>query len=114
LQEGGAWSVLYAILHGTRAAGISERDIGGTVRVTGHHRSTLVLFDAVPGGAGHALHVARHLPQVLRAAREVVADCECGEETSCYSCLRSYSNQLVHDQLARGTARDVLTQLVGT
>ena len=67
----------------------------------------------MPGGAGHALHLARHLPQTLRAAYDVVANCECGPETSCYSCLRSYSNQQRHNDLIRGAAQEVLGTLLG-
>ena len=39
--------------------------------------------------------------------------CECGPETSCYTCLRSYSNQLYHEQLSRGAAAEVLRLVLG-
>jgi ATP-dependent helicase YprA (DUF1998 family) len=107
------WSVLYAILNGARDVGVAPTDIDGTLRITGDGLATMVLFDAVPGGAGHAVHISRHLPQALRAAYDVVANCECGPETSCYSCLRSYSNQRHHDELVRGLAQEVLGKLLG-
>jgi ATP-dependent helicase YprA (DUF1998 family) len=107
-----ARSVLYALLHGARAAGVAESDIDGTVRTVGPQAVTLVLFDAVPGGAGHASHAANHLDIVVREGLSIVSDCECGEETSCYSCLRSYSNQIWHEELSRGAARNVLAQLI--
>ena len=99
------WSVLYAILNGAREVGVAPTDIDGTLRITGQGVATLVLFDAVPGGAGHAIHISRHLPQTFRAAYDLVANCECGPETSCYSCLRSYNNQQHHDEMVRGLAR---------
>jgi hypothetical protein len=37
-----------------------------------------------------------------------MAGCECGQETSCYECLRNFYNQWCHDQLRRGLARDFL------
>jgi len=72
----------------------------------------LVLFDNVPGGAGHVRRIADELPDVFRAAWERVDECECGEETSCYECLRNYRNQHYHDQLRRGLARDFLRSLL--
>jgi hypothetical protein len=39
-----------------------------------------------------------------------VARCECGEDTSCYQCLRNYYNQFCHDDLRRGPARDFLAR----
>jgi hypothetical protein len=43
-----------------------------------------------------------------------MASCECGGDTasgSCYSCLRSYSNQFCHDKLDRGLVIRFLTEL---
>jgi ATP-dependent helicase YprA (DUF1998 family) len=67
-----------------------------------------VFFDDVPGGAGHARFLAGHVEEFLLSGVQVVADCECGEETSCYSCLRTYSNQWIHDDLSRAAALDFL------
>jgi hypothetical protein len=50
--------------------------------------------------------------RVLKAALKRVTSCECGPETSCYGCLRSYENQRDHDQLSRGDALTLLTHLV--
>ncbi len=38
-------------------------------------------------------------------------ECECGAETSCYGCLRSYRNAFSHDQLSRAAALTLLNQL---
>jgi len=41
-----------------------------------------------------------------------VRRCECGEETSCYGCLRNFRNQAFHEQLRRGDALTFLGRLV--
>lgn len=108
-------SVLYAIVEAaSESLEIARDDIGGTLSPTGMNTWSLSLFDTVPGGAGHVLMVAQHLPKVLRAALRRVESCECGRETSCYGCLRSFSNRRDHDVLSRGRAADVLSTLLGS
>jgi ATP-dependent helicase YprA (DUF1998 family) len=110
------WSVLFALLEGaSQALGIRRDDLDGTLY---RHRESpvpaLVLFDNVPGGAGHVLRVADALDLAFQSALERVADCECGEETSCYECLRNFRNQPYHDHLQRGLARDFLRQVLSS
>ncbi|MBN1247674.1 MAG: DEAD/DEAH box helicase [Anaerolineae bacterium] len=107
-------SVLYALLEGaSEALGIRRDDLDGTLYpYTTGLAPALLLYDNVPGGAGHVRRVATELPDVFRAAYNRVKSCECGEETSCYECLRNYRNQYFHDQLRRGLARDFLFGLL--
>lgn len=109
-----AWrSVLYAVLEAAcEMLEIGRDDIGGSLTPTGSDRWEIVLFDAVPGGAGHVLMIEERLENVLEAAFRRVSICDCGPETSCYGCLRSYSNQREHDTLSRGAAEQVLRQLI--
>lgn len=109
-----AWlSVMYAIVEAaSEILEISRDDIGGSLTPVGENHWSITLFDAVPGGAGHVLHVEENLEQVLNAALERVGECECGPETSCYGCLRSYQNQRDHDFLSRGAAEQLLRRLV--
>lgn len=107
-------SALYAMLEASPTLDIDRADIDGTIRYSTGSRSSLVIFDAVPGGAGYARRLAAELPALLTAARERVEDCECGEETSCYSCLRSYANQYWHEDLTRRGALSILNQLSPT
>ncbi len=94
-------SLLYAILGATAdVLGIARDDIDGTLMYTGGHPS-LVLFDTVPGGAGCVLQIPDRFDEIMARAAKRVSDCECGLETSCYSCLRSFRNQKYHDQLSR-------------
>lgn len=109
-----ARSLLYAILEGVEAVDVARDDVGGTLY---HHSAdaapALVLYDAVAGGAGHVFRIADNLDAVLRAGLAKVSSCECGPETSCYSCLRNYRNQSYHDNLRRSDAIAVLTKYVG-
>jgi hypothetical protein len=57
----GSWrSTLYALLEGvSERLQISRYDIDGTLYPTPGRRTSLVIFDAVPGGAGSAIRIAR-------------------------------------------------------
>jgi hypothetical protein len=108
-----AWlSAMYALLEGAaQSLGISRDDIDGTLYAHQGSQPGLVLFDTVPGGAGNALQIAEHLDKVVAAAVARVSTCDCGEESSCYSCLRGYRNQRFHDDLSRRAALDILGSL---
>ncbi len=107
------YSLLYALLEGASAAlEISRDDIDGTLYHRRGGSTSLVLFDTVPGGAGGATRIAEHFPEVLLAAVKRLENCDCGAETSCYGCLRTYRNQTRHELLVRGAALEALRQLV--
>ena len=110
----GHWrSTLYALLEGaSERLQISRDDIDGTLYPTPGGKTSLVIFDAVPGGAGSAIRIARSFGEVLEAALTRVTRCDCGEETSCYGCLRGYRNQQFHEELRRGAAVDFLRPLI--
>lgn len=108
-----AQSVLYAVLQAAASVlQIAATNIDGAV--TSYHTSapTIDIVDTVPGGAGYARIIAQSLPSVLQAALQLARQCECGPETSCYMCLRSFSNQRVHDRLSRGAAADYLASFL--
>ena len=112
-DEEDARSLLYAVLGGVEAVDVARDDVDGTLHFHSHGGSpALVIFDTVAGGAGHSLRIAERLPEVLASARSRVATCECGEETSCYSCLRNYRNQFHHDKLRRGVALGLLDRVL--
>jgi ATP-dependent helicase YprA (DUF1998 family) len=107
-------SVLYALLEGaSETLGIRRDDLDGTLyRYSAGIAPAVVLYDNVPGGAGHVRRIAEELEDVFHTAWRRVDQCECGEETSCYECLRNFRNQHYHDQLTRGLARDFLRDLL--
>lgn len=109
-----AWlSTMYAIVEAaSETLEIAREDIGGSLTPAGVDRWAITLFDAVPGGAGHVLQVEQNLERVMQVALKRVSECECGPETSCYGCLRSYQNQRDHDDLSRGLAEQVLRRLI--
>ncbi|AGT93585.1 dead/deah box helicase [Rhodococcus erythropolis CCM2595] len=105
-------SVLYALLEGaSEALEISRDDIDGTLSWSADGRRSIVLFDTVPAGAGAAKKIAENLGAVLEGAVERVQSCECGEETSCYGCLRSYRNARHHEKLSRRGALAIFRHL---
>jgi ATP-dependent helicase YprA (DUF1998 family) len=109
-----ALSVLYALVTGAVVLGIPDNDIGGVLRPLGSGRFGLVLYDTVPGGAGHVTSLAGRLGDLFDAALQRVHGCTCGAETSCYGCLRNYRNERVHDDLNRREAIDFLHAMMGT
>ncbi|MEZ0383991.1 DEAD/DEAH box helicase [Mycobacterium sp. pW045] len=105
-------STLYALLGGaSEALEISRDDIDGALAWNSDGLRSIVLFDTVPGGAGAAMKIAEKVELVLKAALDRVNTCDCGPETSCYGCLRSYRNGRYHDKLSRVGALQVLESL---
>ena len=111
-SQSGRLSLLYALLEGASTAlGISRDDLDGVVFGQSPLPQVLI-YDNVPGGAGYARRIGEEFDDVLRAALAEVDSCECGPETSCYECLRSYGNQPYHDLLSREQAVNILRQLM--
>lgn len=107
-------SVLYAFIEGAVGyLGIDRREIDGCLNYTTKSGiPTIILFDQVPGGAGHVKRIGKYLDKVIDEAKSRVSGlCGCGEETSCYGCLRNYSNQIYHDILVRGLALEFFVEL---
>ena len=112
-DEWEAYSVAYAILLGAADA-LEVPDTDLNVTITGGDlptESAVVLYDNVPGGAGLVKQLEREsvLAEVLRAAKERVQG-NCGCDSSCYGCLRSYRNQFAHSHLNRIRALEVLNR----
>lgn len=105
-------SLKYALLQGaSRALQIERKDIEGVLfpeAVGTGWQQTIVLYDNVPGGAGHVKRIQQEIKQVVAAALEIV-DCTC--EKSCYRCLREYGNQWEHHLLERGRVIEFLRVL---
>ncbi|GGL15910.1 DEAD/DEAH box helicase [Planomonospora parontospora] len=107
-------STLYALLEGAAyGLEISRDDIDGTVHSGADGKTSLVIYDTVPGGAGSVMRIARGFDIVGETALRRMSACECGEETSCYGCLRNRRNERNHELLSRGTALKVLRLLAG-
>ena len=110
MKEGFWESLMYSIIEGMSSAlEIDRSDIDGTLYVKNSYTKSIVLFDTVPGGAGHVKRLLdeEQFIKTLTHALEKVSSCSCGgenQDTSCYNCLRNYYNQYCHDKLKRGYA----------
>ena len=110
-------SVMYVLLNSfANELNIERRDIKAclTYKITnGRMEHKIIIYDAVPGGAGHSRRLATEDGEVLKAVikRAIVLlnTCECSP--SCYRCLRSYENQKIHEILDREKALKFLKQL---
>lgn len=111
--EDAALSALHALIAAAPTIGIAQNDLGGSLAVGQNGKPTIVIFDDVPGGAGHTRFVAAHLEELVTGAITRLAECTCGEDTSCYGCLRSFRNQWGHERLTRRAALEVIQRLVG-
>jgi hypothetical protein len=102
------WSLCDAILGGMAAqCEIPISEINATLNPSSDG-TAVVLFDTVPGGAGHVRSVYEQPENILVRALERVIDCACDPSTSCYECLRGYRNQYRHRELKRGVASEFL------
>ena len=117
ISDQGFWlSLTAALLAGaSKALEIERGDIDGTVlSYGGSGYRAVVLFDSVPGGAGHVLRIAGEFRRVMEAALEITDGCSgCSRDQSCNGCLRNYRNQYAHDLLRRGPVADFLVKALG-
>jgi len=110
-------SVMYALLNSfANELNIERRDIKAclTYKITnGKMEHRIIMYDAVPGGAGHSRRLVTEVGEILKAvikrAITLLNTCECSP--SCYRCLRSYENQKIHEILDREKALNFLKQL---
>lgn len=111
-----ALSFLYAFLEGVSIAlGIERTDIDGVLEFNLDMQSyDILLYDNVPGGAGHVKRLLSKEAIVgsLKAGLDKVSKECCDENTSCYNCLRNYYNQSYHNKLVRKLARNFINRLL--
>ena len=97
----GCNSIISALIQGAaRTLNARRQDIAGTFYFDGGS-PVFVLYDDVPGGAGLANAAHSRIIDVVSAAVTLCEGCTCGETSSCYGCLRTYSNQFEHEDLDR-------------
>ena len=109
--EWAAYSVAYAMLLGAaEALGVPDTDLNATIAGGANPaESAIVLYDNVPGGAGLVAQLEQEtkFDEVLANARKRVQG-NCGCDSSCYGCLRSYRNQFAHPYLDRRSALEAI------
>jgi hypothetical protein len=117
-EPGFAFSLAYAIVEGAaEVLGVPSNDLNATIAYGSESFSIppIILYDNVPGGAGLVAHLEEKniLRGCLETARKRVSGaCGCGENDSCYGCLRSYRNQFTHQYLQRGPVLHYLEELL--
>lgn len=112
-------SVMYALLEALSSVmDIERNDIKGCLHKIVYDNKliyVIVLYDAVAGGAGHVRRLVTEdglcFRQVVEKAIAITKGCNCSP--SCYSCLRNYYNQKIHDLLNRKYAYDFLENYYG-
>ena len=105
-----ALSFMYALLEGmSNALNIDRNDIDGVLDRNFETCSfDVLIFDNVPGGAGHSKRLIDKddfIAVLQNTLDKVSQDC-CDENTSCYNCLRNYYNQSFHEKLVRKYAKE--------
>lgn len=92
---------------------VPETELGGTMYENETHGISLLIYDDVPGGAGHARQLSDRVRELVEEAYKVVdGHCGCGEETCCYGCIANYYNQMRQAKLSRGAAKRILGALL--
>lgn len=109
-------SVMYALLNAfATEMSIERKDIKACLtykQVNGVMTHKIIIYDSVPGGAGHSRRLVEEnvLKQIIDRAYSLLNSCKC--EPSCYRCLRSYENQKIHELLDRQKAMTFLKKLI--
>ncbi len=110
--DGGAFwrSLTYALLAAAaQVIDVPRSEVDGLFRpLTQNHDkiAEIIIYDNVPGGAGYSRRIAKQFPEILQCAYQMVNSCSCS--SSCYDCLRTYTNQLFHYELDRHLVLDFL------
>lgn len=60
-------------------------------------RREIILYDTTAGGAGYARQLGNRIGELFSAASNRLTNCAC--QDSCYACLRTYHNQIIHSRL---------------
>ena len=107
--------MLYSLLEGiSQAFNIERKDIDDIVIKNALNNYDLIIFDNVPGGAGHVKRIMNPimLSKTFNLALKKVKQNCCEENTSCYNCLRNYNNQSYHKLLKRKLAIEQLEEII--
>jgi hypothetical protein len=103
-------SITYALLAGSaQIIDVPRSELDGLFRPLENGETEIVIYDNVPGGAGYSKRIAQYFPEILTRTYELMESCTCS--SSCYDCLRTYTNQLFHHQLDRTLILDFLKQI---
>ncbi len=111
----GFWrSLTYALLAAAaQVIDVPRAELDGLFRPPdseGSGTAEIVIYDNVPGGAGYSQRIAAQFEAILQRTYQLVESCGCS--SSCYDCLRTYTNQAFHHELDRRPVAEYLRSLV--
>jgi ATP-dependent helicase YprA (DUF1998 family) len=76
----------------------------------------IILYDTTAGGAGYARQLGEGVAELFEAASLRLAECDKRKpfdcQDSCYTCLRTYHNQMIHSRLHRKRVSEGLHDFV--
>lgn len=111
-----AVTVLYSLLEGlSHSLQVEREDINGIVAYSDLSTGIdLILFDSVPGGAGHVSRLMNEQDFlcVLNASLEILKQPCCSSDSTCSKCLQNYWNQDYHDMMKKKYAIDFLEEIL--
>ena len=115
-DEWDTYSVAFAcVLGAAEVLDVPDSDLNVTISGgESPNESSILLYDNVPGGAALVAQLEREdvfVAMLRRAQKRVEGNCGC--DSSCYGCLRSYRNQFAHPHLNRKRALKFLKSLGG-
>jgi hypothetical protein len=107
-------SLAYALHKGLcRVLETEASDIGVSGRAVTNRQSTnadenteFVFFDKTPGGAGFVKEAKNNWNKIVAETLQICESCTC--EKACYSCLKDYYNQSIHEYLNRKLVENFL------
>jgi DEAD/DEAH box helicase domain-containing protein len=105
------------LLAGTRMLEIDSRELGISLKALTTGEPGILLYDTVPGGAGHCLEVMQLGRQWLDAARTLLRGSKVHDQScrrACLECLLDFAGQFYADKLDRAGALDLLGVLEGS
>lgn len=70
----------------------------------------LLVYDPMPGGSGLLDQMLERWEELIQGAKSLLAECTSQCETSCYSCLKTFRNQVYHPLLNRHHALQFLDE----
>ncbi len=113
-----AYSILQAlILSACRILDVEVTDVAGCLQCYLGEKGTnysYILYDNTPGGSGNVkrLNNEETIIKLLKKAYSIAKNCNCDEDSSCYSCLRTYYNQKYHDKIKRKYVIDYIGRIL--
>lgn len=113
-----AYSILQALILTTcKELNIEHTEISGCLQY--YWEDTMnysyILYDNTPGGAGHVkrLNNPDVIHNILINAMNFTLNCKnCSNDSSCYSCLRTYHNQKNHDIIKRSYVYEYIGEIL--